>query len=77
MQQSKGDKKASNARREQIQTYRKFQMSMLEKIKVASHAACCGTYTMFFSGFHFDELYVVAAAAYAGLTFAEYWPKVK
>lgn len=46
-------------------------MLMAEKIKVGSHAICCGTYSLFFSGFHSDVLYVLIAIAYAGITVAE------
>lgn len=52
-------------------------MSIVDKVKIASHAACCGTYAFFFYGYHIDTLYVIAAVSYACLTLAEYLCQVK
>lgn len=46
-------------------------MSMLEKTKIAAHGACCGTYTLFMTGYHAPLLYLVIAISYAAIMMAE------
>lgn len=46
-------------------------MSIVDKIKMSSHAACCVSYSLLYSGYHFSCLYMVVAASYAAITLAE------
>lgn len=46
-------------------------MSIVDKIKIGAHALCCGTYTLFVSGFHSPVLYILIAVAYGAITLAE------
>jgi hypothetical protein len=46
-------------------------MSVLCKIKIAAHGACCGTYCLFVTGYHSPALYLIVALAYAAIMLAE------
>ena len=47
-------------------------MTPLKLFKACCHGACCGAYSLIFSGAHDPMIYALAAAAYGGLTLSEF-----